>query len=40
MMMTLLRIFLGLVLVLDGLFLWTVAVERRRLLQIIARLRA
>jgi uncharacterized protein YjeT (DUF2065 family) len=39
-MMTLLRIFLGLVLVLDGLFLWTVAVERRRLLQIIARLRA
>jgi hypothetical protein len=39
-MMTMLRIFLGMVLVLDGLFMWTVAVERRRLLRIIERLGA
>jgi hypothetical protein len=38
MMMTILRIFFGLLLVLKGLFLCTIAFERRRLLQIIARL--
>jgi hypothetical protein len=39
-MMTMLRLFLGMVLVLDGLFMWTVAAERRRLLRIIERLGA